>query len=448
MTQINTSRRGTRAALLVALIGAAPLGAHPAELSSEHVAESERARVTTLWRSERALDQYATEGLRIVDAVCAAVPAAEGNPSEGKAPEKRIHVGVAENCFELRWLEDPTLKKKDVRRRRRQRKAGETGEDVGPGAPEQPLMIAGMEALDPAGPVVAVAPKIHDRVMFGTGLPPTTRWTVALQTAFALGAVDPLGAAYAGLKDASFGADEALLDPFIGSGWMDLKERLLAAGDSQDLQSAALSGLSAACVPPARLVFDSTIATEASVELVARHVLASGMGPADVLAAEPQWSIEGGAIGRHPFGWHAVATRRVDALALSTVPRTSESFTLRTTFVALSNDLQVPAQADIVLGDKDGDRYLIICNTKEGVYVFRRPGPGEAYEAVAEKKELIIPPGRPVEILVTWKDGRLLITVGGTQLPVIILPEDAMAGSYGFGAHTGSTVMFTDLNFE
>ena len=98
-----------------------------------------------------------------------------------------------------------------------------------------------------------------------------------------------------------------------------------------------------------------------------------------------------------------------------------------------------------MLGDRAGDRYLLICNTREGVYLFHRAGPDAAYEAIAEAKEIIPPAGRPVEVKTLWKDHTLVIKVGGVELAGIVLPEDAMAGSYGFGAHAGSTVMFGEV---
>ncbi|QDV07074.1 hypothetical protein Poly30_25930 [Planctomycetes bacterium Poly30] len=422
----------------------------------QHVAEGEGARVTALWRSEKALDQYAQEGLRIVQGVMAAVRA-ESREEEALAsasdPVSVLSLGLAESPLDLRWLEHPELKADDVKRRRRRRRAGldddDDGGEGGSEGPGQPLVVPSIPGLDSVGAVVAVAPRIHDRVMFGTGLPPSTRAALALEAARALLAgegevpADFLGPAIAGLNAAKFGRTLEQ-EPFASSALADLQNELRGLPEEGGVRAEHLKSRGSEVFPKERF-FDPYAPSVAPTSLVARHAAATGMSVNDVLALRPAWVMEAGAVGTHPFGWQTVATRRTDALVLSAEPLSGESFTLTTTVVLFANDMEVAAQADLVLGDRQGDRYLLVCNTREGVYVFHRAGPEAPYEAIAEAKEIVPPAGRPIEVKALWKDQTLVITVGGVEMAGIVLPADAMVGGYGFGAHAGSTVMFSEI---
>jgi hypothetical protein len=440
MTQIRTSPQSKLAAAL--LLAPALFG------SPQHVAEGDGARVTTLWRSERGLDRYAKEGLRIAGAVL------KGLESRG-ADAPVVDVSVAESSQALRWLEDPKAKVRDQKARRKRRRAAAEAEAAGEEAPDgadaeaalesaqQLLVIPAPEGAASKGSVVAVVPKIHDRVMYGTGLPPATQWALALETA--RGAApegDVLGLALGGMQDAGF-AHSLEAEPFTSTGLMEYQQQLRAA----KLEGAGSEPL-ASYEFPARRTYDPMGAIAAPAGLVARHYEAAGLSTEQVLDLEPQWFVEAGSVGKHGYGWQAVATRRADALALSVTPLTSEPFTLKTSMVLFSNDLQVPAQADFVFGDVNGERYLLVCNTREGIYFFKRPSRDAAYEPIAEKKEVSIPPGRPVEVEIVWKDHSLVATVGGVELAAIVLPDDAMTGLFGFGCHAGSTVLFSELKFE
>ncbi len=434
MTQIRTSHHSKLAAAL--LLAPALLG------SPQHVAEGDGARVTTLWRSERALDRYAKEGLAIATGVLKGVESREAD-----APV--ISVRVAENSMALRWLEDPGAKKREQKaRRKRRRTENEESPEGATSEPEaasvQQLLVLPASADDPSeGAVVAVVPKIHDRVMFGTGLPPGTQWGIALEAARAAAPDgDILGLASAGMQSAGF-AHALEADPFTSSGLMEYQRELRAArSEGRDPASLAVYDF------PARRTFDPSGPIVAPFQLVAQHTRAAGLSTDQVMELKPEWFVEAGSVGKHAYGWQSVASRRADALALSTTPLTSEPFTLKTSMVLFSNDLQTPAQADFVFGDVDGERYLLVCNTREGIYFFKRPGRGEPYESVAEQKEIAIPPGRPVEVQIVWQDNTLAATVGGVEMAAIVLPDDAMKGLFGFGCHAGSTVLFGHFDFK
>ena len=122
MTQTRTARpmgtpkapspRPTRTSLL----GTALLLAPTLVSSPQHVAEGDGARVTALWRSERGLDRYAKAGLKVASAVL------EGM-GERAADAPLVTVGIAESSTELRYLEDPSAKKKDQAARRKLKRA-------------------------------------------------------------------------------------------------------------------------------------------------------------------------------------------------------------------------------------------------------------------------------------------------------------------------------------
>ncbi|MFT7077347.1 MAG: hypothetical protein ACJA0P_003370 [Planctomycetota bacterium] len=448
MTHIKTPRGLAR--FLPALMVAPVLLVGP-----QHVAESEGARVTALWRSERALDQYAREGLTIVEGVRGAM-ASRAADSDSTATVPEVSLGMAESPLDLRWLGDPSKKAIDLKQRRKRRRAGLEVDEEAADAPAQPLVLPSVDGLEGVGPVVAIAPRVNDRVMFGTGMPPTTRWNLALEASRIAGGADEdiLGLALAGMGAAKFGRSLEK-EPFTSTALFTLQSELLGLGE--ELRAGRLEELAARGLDAMRM-FDPVVPTVAPVGLVARHVVEEGLSVADLLSLSPEWKMESGAVGSrrfgadpfgaNPLGWHAVATRKSDALVLSADPLSGESFTLTTSLLVVSNDLKTPAQADIVLGDRDGDRYLIVFNSQQGIYAFKRPGRDMPYETIAEKKEVVIPVGRPVEVKVLWRDHTLVITVGGFELAGIVLPDDAMAGSYGFGAHAGSSVLFSSLKFE
>ncbi len=434
-------------ALSPALAPAAALP--PVTAGDEHVAEGKGVRVTALWRSERALDQYAQEGLRIVQGV---VEGSKRELGEGEV----LSLGLAASSQALRRLQTPEESAGNPKRRRRRKRAAE-GQSDGEASSDTelsgvPIVVSGLDWVLGGQPVVAVAPKIHDRVMFGTGLPPVTRWALALEAAHLCEPEgDLLGLAFTGMTQAGF-AKGLVDEPYLATGLRALQLDLRAIHDlSSDDGAADQASFLArqAALPNERIrTMDRVGPFAATASQLAKHCVSSGWDVPQILALEPQWLVESGAVGSHGFGWQAVATRRADAVALSVEPRTSEPFTLRTSVVALSNDIKVPAQADLILGDNDGHRYQLVCNTREGIYLFHRAGPEEPYEAVADRKETVIPTGRPVEVVVVWRDHTLVITVGGVELAGIVLPEDAMAGHFGFGAHAGSTVMFSELKFD
>ncbi|MFT7170415.1 MAG: hypothetical protein ACI80K_003564, partial [Paracoccaceae bacterium] len=144
MTHIKTPRGLAR--FLPALMVAPVLLVGP-----QHVAESEGARVTALWRSERALDQYAREGLTIVEGVRGAM-ASRAADSDSTATVPEVSLGMAESPLDLRWLGDPSKKAIDLKQRRKRRRAGLEVDEEAADAPAQPLVLPSVDGLEGVGP--------------------------------------------------------------------------------------------------------------------------------------------------------------------------------------------------------------------------------------------------------------------------------------------------------
>ncbi|MEM9381918.1 MAG: hypothetical protein AAGB93_18325 [Planctomycetota bacterium] len=404
-----------------------------------HSAAEGPYRVSSMFRSERGLDRSAREALAIVAAVGAA-SANEGEP------------------FELFLAETPVALREALG-------------DVGGGSSRP---IAAVQAFRRGPfPAVAIAPRVHDRTLFLSGLPPTTRRLVAFVAARALqpGGLDLAGEREGGALVLAEGrlrlaAEEALRergaarsleeDPYTSFGLLSLRRRLESVGPEQraaELCRIATPGRPTSTVPwqggsPLGLEpYGAAVMLLAAVDLPDdAPLLDRGEAALERLdGLRPRWIVEGGAVGAHPFGWHAVATRRRDALVLSAEPVADAPFTMESAFVLLSNDLQVTPQADFVIGDQDGDRLLLACNAKEGLYLFRRAGPTAPYEILAENVDARPQAGQEFEVRLRYDGEVLHVDVGGAALTPVRLGGRSLAGRWGFGAHAGSTALIRSV---
>jgi len=422
--------------------------AHAAGQDDELDAHGDHFDIFSLWRSERGLSVYADQALDI----CEEVWNAAGVSGEGRVP-----IALVEHSRSFREM-DPKLPKQTVYTPR--------------------LDVNGVDM-----PAICVTPRLHDRTHYFVGLPPATRRLVALSAAAgALGErvtqVSPesgprrhrwsggvLLAAQGGLEAAGY-AESAAEDPWMSTGILAL-QTALANLDATPIQldpSSDAKGVSPRGAGLLKLALAEEKDTDTAITLpsgkafcasageVARMLLTQCGGDSEQAVLElsaltPRWTVEAGAFGKHPFGWHTAAPRQHDVLMLSAEPLEGD-FVLRTEIYLISSDLKALPQADIVIGDQDGDRFLIACSHKEGLYLFRRPGRGMEYKALTEAKESVVPLAKriPVEVRV---DGEVLtISVGGVQLQPQRIKNRSLAGRIGIGAHHGSTILFKPVVIE
>jgi|GEM_PF-2247715 len=415
----------------------------------KHTLTEGALRASALWRSERGLERSARQVLEIFTAVDAAgAPrAAELTGPEGPA----VELLLAESAAQLGKL------------------GGRRGERV---------------QWDPdfrgtGTPAVAVVPRMNDRVLFGTGLPPATRRLAALAAARRLAPEPPAGTpgwltsggcslrAQRGLE--AIGHARAMsIEPWTSSGLVELRSALALVGSAQGRdpggvpagaseQGAELLRLAAAA-PPSRDLFLADRPARDSAGGAARMLLAleregdrAGDLTHDELAVRaanrlqglrPRWVVEGGAVAGHPGGWMATATRASDALVLEASPPLAGPFRLDATVVIFANDPKNAGQADLVVGDQDGDRILLAINTREGIYLFRRPGVGEPYEILAEMGRVEVPPFKEIKVQIDYDGEVIQVQVADVKLAPVRLAERTLDGAAGFGAHAGSTVFF------
>jgi len=423
-------------ATLLALVAVAPLAqdSRPlADVERAHSVSEGPLQATMLWRSERGLDRSAVQLLEILKAVDAAGAPRAADLRADSAP--------------LEFLLGPTPAQLG-------KLGGKKGSKV--------LWEADFRGT--GTPAVAVAPRLNDRVLFGTGLPPATRRVAALAAAHRL-APEPTEAtpewlvagmatlrAQRGLE--SIGHARALaVEPWSASGLHELKGLL----DSlpEDERSGELLRLAAAPLPR-EVLFDPTAPSRLSAAGAARTVLALAHGAPsegdrseDELAGSalalldglrPRWDLEGGAIAGHPDGWMVTATQATDALVLEASPEVSGPFRIEATVVIFANDPKFAGQADIVLGDQAGDRLLLAVNTREGVYLFRRAGSGEPYEVVTEAEGFRPPAFTEIPIVIEYDGEVLKVAVGDVRLAPVRLADRSLDGAAGFGGHAGSTI--------
>lgn len=422
-----------------------------------HTVTEGAVRSSALWRSERGLERSARQALEILTAVDGAggPGAAELAGTDGPA----VELLLAESASQLG------------------KQGGRRGERV---------------QWDPdfrgtGTPAVAVVPRMNDRVLFGTGLPPATRRLVALAAARRLGAESSAQTpewlssgicslrAQRGLE--SIGHARAMaMEPWTSSGLLDLRAALSLVGPSvpggSSLPGGASepAGSSRAAARGAELLriasrdrwnhelYEAERPARESATGAARMLMAlerEADGGEELTHAElagralsrldglrPRWVVEGGAVAGHPNGWMATATRASDALVLEAAPAISGPFRIDATVVIFANDPKFAGQADIVVGDQAGDRILLAINTQKGIFLFRRAGAGEPYEILAEASQFEVPPFRELKVQIDYDGEVLQAQVADVKLTPVRIAERTLDGAAGFGAHAGSTVFF------
>lgn len=415
------------ATALAGLVALSSAGAQqgPASQDEETLhAEGKVFAVRSLWRSERVLDGYAKEGLSICDAVAeaAGVTSRDGLLEIGIAPSPR---GV------LTLLDS---------------------------APEHALAMPGLPFDERQIPSVAAWPELHDRTLFWTKLPPATKRQLALVAgdmcvdAEAEGRAGlALAAAQAGME--AVGASRPVEEePWTGSGLAELQSQLSSAEDAParllELAAEAEVGLGVPITLRPGQPHAAGAAEMAALLLATAGDTTPGDLVKEIAAMDPHWRVEAGAAASHEFGWCVTATREADGLMLSAAPVEAERYTITTELFLLSNDLRTPPQADVVFGDRDGDRFLLACSTQQGIYLFRREGPGAPYVGLAEQKSARIPVGRRIPVRIDVDQDRINVTVGGVKLDPVRVGDRPLTGSYGPGAHAGSTALFRDPGLE
>ncbi|MEM6672943.1 MAG: hypothetical protein AAF726_08860 [Planctomycetota bacterium] len=450
------------AVLALALFLAGPLCAQdsPPAVSDDdrvHTAVDGRLRASALWRSERGDDLWARAALAIAGAVDAAVTGAGFAVPEGAAESP--------GEIELLLAESPNALRKAML--------------LAPAGFEllgkmRPLAVEAF-GVGPT-PAVAVAPRIHDRSMFVTGLPPATYRTLALAAANRL--VAPASADDEAVRAGRCGiaAHEALMavdralpidqEPFTSAGLVELRRSMgssrvrggtRAEGLLRALGEGGFVGFSRTGLEP--WAADRPFA--ASAGDMAAYLIAKVEGPDAAEAGtrvvravemfdelQPRWIVESGAVASHPYGWHAVGPGKNDALILSAESRRDEPFVLRTTFIAVANDQESSAQADFVFGDVDGARVHVALTSGFGLYLYHRAGPDAPYVALADRKKRRILKGQETPVRIEYDGEALRIFVGDLEPFGVRMSGMSLEGRWGFGAHGGSSVLFRDLVLE
>ena len=383
-------------------------------------AEGETFAVRSLWRSERALDAYAREGVAICDAVARATGAG--------ARDGRLEIGIAPSPRGLRRLMEA--------------------------APQHALSVPAVPFEGGELPALAVWPFLHDRVLFLVHLPPATRRQLALQAACMVLPGDPSALAGARLVAAQEGLEAAgasrqmLEEPWSSTGLLAL-QRLLGGAEDRDAVFARL--LDEAVVDPSLATalapgsHHAATAAQAAAMLRSRSPEASiGELQRAAMEMKPLWDVRAGAIATHEFGWCATGSAWDDALMLSALPVDSERYSISTEFFVLSNNKRFPAQADLVFGGVGEERFLVACNSLEGIYLFRRRKDGSGYDGLSERKDVRVPVGQRLQVRVDVDRDRINITVGGVALDPVRVADRPLSGVFGIGAHAGSTALFKE----
>lgn len=424
---------------LVALLAAASLAQEPRPVTDDERAHSVvegSLRATMLWRSERGLDRSAVQLMEVLRAVDAAgAPRAATGRGDGEPLEFLL---------------------------------GQTPAQLGKQSGRKGAKVLWEADFRGTGsPACAIAPRLNDRVLFGTGLPPATRRVAALGAARRL-AQEPteevpawLVAGMASLRaqrglEAIRHARALALEPWCSSGLVELGGRLAEVPEGE--RASELLRIASGPLPLEGL-FDPLVPSRQSAADAARMMLALAheaaaegeRGHGDLAASaldrlqglRPRWVVEGGAVAGHPDGWMVTATQATDALVLEAAPEVSGPFRVEAAVVIFANDPKFAGQADIVLGDQGGDRLLLAVNTREGVYLFRRAAPGEPYETVTEVEKFRPPPFTEIPIAIDYDGEVLQVTVGEVKLAPVRLADRSLDGAAGFGAHAGSTVFVT-----
>lgn len=407
------------ASVLPLLCGLAQQGTPQVEGETLH-AEGETFAVRSLWRSERILDGHAKEGLAICEAVARAAGAG--------ARDTLFEIGIAPSPRGLRRMMDA--------------------------APQHALSVPAAPFSGREVPAVVAWPALHDRVLFLVHLPPATRRQLAVQASsmvLPVAEADSVGtllvAAQAGLE--AVGASRSLAEePWSSTGLLELKRLLEDTEDdhallSRLLEEAAVDPSAPTTLPPGSRY--AATAAEVAAMLWSRLPEASLAGLQRAAeSSAPRWEVRSGAVATHEFGWCATGTGWGDALMLSSEPVESTRYTITTEFFVLSNNMRYPAQADIAFGGQGEERFLLACNSKEGIYLFRRRKDGSGYDGLCERKDIRVPVGQRLPVRIDVDEDRINVTVGGVELDPVRVADRPLGGVFGIGAHAGSTALFKD----
>ena len=90
------------------------------------------------------------------------------------------------------------------------------------------------------------------------------------------------------------------------------------------------------------------------------------------------------------------------------------------------------------------ERFLLACNSVEGIYLFRRRSDGSGYDALSERKDVRVPVGQRLQVRIDVDQDRINITVGGVALDPVRVADRPLSGVFGLGAHVGSTALFKE----
>lgn len=387
-------------------------------------AEGETFALRSLWRSERMLDAYAKEGLEICEAVAEAAGRAGHDPL--------LEIGIAPSPRGLRRMMGT--------------------------APQHALSVPAAPFEGRELPAVVAWPLLHDRVLFWVQLPPATRRQLALQAASMVLPGDSrqavgtrLVAAQQGLEavGASRPSEE---EPWVSTGMLELKRLLVEADDADALlerllDEAAVDASVPTVLPPQSR--HAATAAQAAAMLwsqLPEPSMAELQRSAESLA--PRWEVQAGAVATHEFGWCATGTGWNDALMLSAEPVESDRYSISTEFFALSNNMRYPAQADIAFGGLGEERFLLACNSLEGIYLFRRRADGSGYDGLSERKDIRVPVGQRLAVRIDVDEDRINVTVGGVALDPVRVADRPLGGVFGIGAHAGTTALFKEPVLE
>ncbi|MEE2940232.1 MAG: hypothetical protein VX460_07605, partial [Planctomycetota bacterium] len=239
-----------------------------------------------------------------------------------------------------------------------------------------------------------------------------------------------------------------LEEPWSSTGFLELKRLLEESSDDDALLSTLLEEAVVDVSAPTVLPPGSRhAATAAEAAAMLRWQLPDASLAELKRAAEamsPRWEVQVGAVATHDFGWCATGSGWNDALMLSAEPVGSERYSISTEFFVLSNNMRYPAQADIAFGGQGEERFLLACNAKEGIYLFRRRKDGSGYDGLSERKDIRVPVGQRLPVRIDVDEDRINVSVGGVALDPVRVADRPLDGVFGIGAHAGSTALFKD----
>jgi hypothetical protein len=134
---------------------------------------------------------------------------------------------------------------------------------------------------------------------------------------------------------------------------------------------------------------------------------------------------------------------RVDALALATEPLAGAHYVIAGTFEPLPLDGAAASQADIAFADQgDGDRILCVFNTREGTWVLKRNRETGEYSPIVGDESLRPAAGQVNTFELRVEFDTIVVALNGRPMSAGRASGLDLAGRYGIGAHSGSTVIW------